>query len=800
MIAVVAALGGCGAEPGAGPTTPDAPKGKGASSKADESKLGAGGGSTKVGSVKLVDRRERTGLAPDTLGQVKGVAPPPKTSNEIYRAIAPATVVVRVEGGIGSGIIIDPAGWVLTNHHVIEYAKNEDFRYEATVLLGKLSKDGAMQRSPKEYNAVVYKADKLRDIALLKIASPPPNLPYAKLSGRKPQPGDNVVALGHAGAGMLWALKSGQISALGKLASTLAELASFKDDEEGKKAREAFEKFVESKNLGSIIQSTCNILSGDSGGPLLNTQGEVVGLNVFSRRDFKTGGLLSFHVHLDELKTFMKAKPKHPLRLVPDPWLEGGGDLSFEDADLDGRIDVLMMEGRQPCSFCPRQSTAVFVDADQNSYTKRKKLPEANKVLEKRDFDAEVIYLQLESNVFIWYDRNNDGRFDALLYDEGTTGLIKSGYDIGKDGHLTRNNAWSSSKPFQTSLFENRGLHERIARIARAAFPPRYTDAPETMAEALPDPVGHTGKAELGDLDRDGRHDSVDISSPFSKRLLLDVDRNFVSSLSSSFSMTGVDTARLDPEVAVVSQGTRMWVFYDTDDDRRFDLVLHAPGSRHYVAVDAWSVDSSGSKKNVPEHVGRKLIRPDLLSSASLASAMRSMAQRGMLDIMTAGDNDGLGSFPDPVADHRGTGMDVLELKMAPRQVITLVGMGSDGYLIDLDRSSSMHMLGPKEKLDLPSKVSSGKFDAEFAYFQRNGIAWTFYDIDKEPGFDVVLVSVDLDSGRAGAGFTISGGRATYDSSLIGGSLVRPSLFTNALLKTKLQSIAKEIFSDSMLE
>ncbi|HZO13025.1 MAG TPA: serine protease, partial [Polyangiaceae bacterium] len=323
-------------------------------------------GETRVGSTKLIDRRQRTGLAPDTLDHVKTSAPPPKTSTEIYKAVAPATVIVRVEAGIGSGIIIDPAGWVLTNHHVIESGKVEDFRYKATVLLGSLSqKTGAMERQGKEYKAEVYKADKLRDLALLKIVDPPKNLPSVKISRQKPLPGANVVALGHAGAGMLWALKSGQISALGKLSEALAELASFKDDDDGKKARKAFVKYVEEKNLGMVIQSTCNILPGDSGGPLLNESGELIGLNVFARRDPRTGGLLSFHVHVDEIRNFAKSRPKRPQQLLPDPWQEGGGDLSFQDADLDGMVDVLMMQGRQPCLFCPRQSSAVFIDANQ---------------------------------------------------------------------------------------------------------------------------------------------------------------------------------------------------------------------------------------------------------------------------------------------------------------------------------------------------------------------------------------------------------------------------------------------------
>ncbi len=757
-------------------------------------------GKTRVGSEKLLDRRARLGLAADTLDQVKTNLGPPKTATEIYKTAAPATVIVRVGGGLGSGVIIDPAGWVLTNHHVIAAGKAEDFKYKANILLGKLSKDtGAMERTDKEYEAQVYKADKLRDLALLKIIDPPKKLPSVKIATVKPAPGNPVVALGHAGAGMLWALKSGQISAMGKLSEALSQLASFKDDEPGRKARKAFKKYIDSKNLGMVIQSTCSILPGDSGGPLLNARGELIGLNVFTNSDRKTGGLLSFHVHLNELRKFAKERPKQPRQLLPDPWLEGGGDLSYEDADLDGSVDVLMMQGRKPCAFCPRQSTAVFFDADQNSFKTQSKLPDLNDVFDNRDFDAEAVYLQLERNVLIWYDTDNDGKFDALLYDEGTRGLTKAGYKISEDGQLSRHDAWTNTKPFQAGLFADKALHERFARIARAAFPARYTDAPVPLGQTLPDPIGSFGSAKTGDLNKDGRNDAIDITSPFSKRLLLDADQSFVPGLSMRFQMAKADRKSFDAEMAIVSQSTHMWVFYDTDDDHRFDLALHSPGARVYAAAKALRLDASGGTTPAPEHVGRKLIRPDLMTKKDHAEGVRSMVQRGMLAIMSAKDGDGLGSFPDPVKDHRGTGMTLLDLKAAPKTVVAIVGRGSDGYLVDLDRSSGL--FGPRDKIDITKRVKDDKFDAEFAYFQRNGIAWTFYDTDRKTGYDLVLVSLKSRSGIVASGYTIAAdGTVSHDAALAGGALVRPSVFKSPMLKARMKTLAGELFTDAMVE
>ena len=789
---------GCGAQHTSGLKMKDVGPDGSAAAAGPDAPDSAIGKKQRIGSEKHIDRRSRTGLAADTLDQVNArSAKPPKTSAEIYKSVAPATVIVRVGGGFGSGVVIDKAGWVLTNHHVIAAGATDDFKIKATVQLGKLSKKtGAMEREDKKYEAWVHKADKLRDIALLKIVDPPKGLNAVTVSRNKPVPGTPVVALGHAGAGMLWALKSGQVSALGKLSEALAELANFKDDEEGKKALEAFKKYVEGKNLGTIIQSTCNILPGDSGGPLLNDRGELVGLNVFARRDPATGGLLSFHVHLNELRSFVKKLPPKPAQQLPDPWLEGGGDLSLEDVDLDGRVDVMMMQGRKPCRFCPRQSTAVFLDIDQSTFASKKPPADLHDVFDNRAFDAEVIYLQLERNTFVWYDSNDDGRMDKLLYDEGTTGLVSGGYTIDKDGSLARKDAWDRSKPIQVALLDDEGLRERLARITRVTFPARYTDAPTPLSETLPDPVGKLGTAEARDLNRDGQNDALDITTMFSKRMLIDADQNFVPGLrQSGIKMREIGTSRLDPEIAIVSQSTHMWLFYDTDDDGVMDLALHAPGSRIYTAVNAWNLDGNGGRTKALSHIGRKLIRPALLGSQ--AGSVRSMVTRGLLSIMSAKEGDGLSSFPDPIADHRGSAMTLMDITNAKNAIVAVHGRGSDGYLIDLDRSSGL--FGAADKIDIEGKVADGKFDSEFAYFQRNGVAWTYYDSDKTKGFDIVLVSLQPSSGDVAAGYRINGDAATRDEALSSGKLVRPGLFESQMLKQRLKTMAKDLFANSMV-
>jgi S1-C subfamily serine protease len=742
--------------------------------------------SERVPSPKLIERRTKNAMAPDTLGLVKSKSHVPKNSAEVYRLVAPATVIIKAGGGLGSGVIIDPAGWVLTNHHVIAMGDTEDFKTKVEVVLGKMSKTtGGMVREAKSHDAYVYKDDKLRDIALIKISDPPKNLQSIAIAKDNPSPGQPVVALGHAGAGMLWALKAGEVSALGKLSEQLATLAQFKDDKAGHDAEESFKKYLDERNLGLVIQSTCNILPGDSGGPLVTKSGELVGLNAFSNQDPRTGGLLSFHIHRSELASFVKNKPAKPARLVPDPWKEGGGDASYEDVDLDGRVDALVLEGRRACSYCPRQSVAVFVDVDQDTFKNDKTLPPLKEVYEKHRFDAELAYLQTEKDAFVWYDTDNDGTFDLLIHDTGATGRATAVYHIAKDGDYQRDDKLGNGRDVRGKLLSDSGLRARFQRIAVAAFPQHYVEQDGVTTNDLPQPVGHTGNASVADLNYDGQLDAVRIDSAFSYRLLLDVDHDTVDGLPKSFTL-GSNAPNVDAEVAVVTQSSHMWVWYDTDDDGRFDLALHSPGARLYVATDAWHVDEKG-------------VRADLLQVPARAEALERIVKKGFLSILSTPTDAGIASFPDPILDHRGTSFELLEVKGAQKSVVTVYGQGSDGYLIDLD-GNSLRSVSSKTK-DLAKIVQNPKFDPEFAYFQRNGLAWSYYDTDNKGGYDLVLYSSDPRGGKADSGFRIDkSGKVTLDSSLKGKSLVSHSLFKKAADQKKLQKLGKELFGKRALE
>jgi len=139
--------------------------------------------------------------------------------------------------GMGSGFIISPDGYVLTNHHVIDGADS------VTVRLS----------DRREFEASIVGSDEQYDVALLKIEAS--DLPVVKVGDSdKLRPGQWVVAIGSP-FGLDHSITAGIVSALGRNTGG------------------AQQRYV------PFIQSDVAINRGNSGGPLLNTQGEVVGIN-----------------------------------------------------------------------------------------------------------------------------------------------------------------------------------------------------------------------------------------------------------------------------------------------------------------------------------------------------------------------------------------------------------------------------------------------------------------------------------------------------------------------------------------
>jgi len=161
--------------------------------------------------------------------------------------------------GSGSGFIIAPDGKILTNAHVVDGAETVTVRLSDNT----------------EYQAKVIGKDKQTDVALLKIEAK--NLPVVKL-GNSDQlsVGEWVLAIGSP-FGLDYSATQGIVSALSR--------------------RLPNETYV------PFIQTDAAVNPGNSGGPLFNTRGEVVGINSQIYSNTGTTQVLSFAIPINTVRS-----------------------------------------------------------------------------------------------------------------------------------------------------------------------------------------------------------------------------------------------------------------------------------------------------------------------------------------------------------------------------------------------------------------------------------------------------------------------------------------------------------------
>lgn len=151
----------------------------------------------------------------------------------------PREVAQKVQS-LGSGFIVDPAGYIVTNEHVVERAA--DLKIQVT------TPDG------KTYNAKYLTGDPEADLALLKIEAPGP-LPFISLDDLSPNLlGESVLVLGNP-LGYGSSVSRGILSALKR--SVTVEDIEYKD----------------------LLQTDAAINPGNSGGPMIDLQGKLAGVN-----------------------------------------------------------------------------------------------------------------------------------------------------------------------------------------------------------------------------------------------------------------------------------------------------------------------------------------------------------------------------------------------------------------------------------------------------------------------------------------------------------------------------------------
>jgi putative serine protease PepD len=181
-----------------------------------------------------------------------------------YRGVVEITA--RSNGGSaeGSGFVYDSSGHIVTNQHVVDGAQSISVRFW----------------NGKTYSAQLVGSDSSTDLAVIKVNAPDSQLyPLTLGSSSKLAVGDPVVAIGSP-FGLEETVTSGIVSALHRSIDSPAQFA-----------------------ISDTIQTDAAINHGNSGGPLLNAQGQVVGVNAQIRSDSGDNAGVGFAIPSDTVRS-----------------------------------------------------------------------------------------------------------------------------------------------------------------------------------------------------------------------------------------------------------------------------------------------------------------------------------------------------------------------------------------------------------------------------------------------------------------------------------------------------------------
>lgn len=210
-----------------------------------------------------------------------------KKTIQIYQKALPSTVnvsniklarnmfygEVEVPQGAGSGIVYDNKGHIITNYHVVQ---------------GGSSFVVSFHNDPKKYKASIVGIAPEKDIAVLKLDNGPSSLqPITIGSSRDLSVGQYSFAIGSP-FGLDYTLTTGVISALGRKIDGIGGV-----------------------KIHNMIQTDAAINMGNSGGPLLDSKGQLIGMNtvIFSTSGSSAG--LGFAVPADTIKVIVPQLIKH---------------------------------------------------------------------------------------------------------------------------------------------------------------------------------------------------------------------------------------------------------------------------------------------------------------------------------------------------------------------------------------------------------------------------------------------------------------------------------------------------------
>jgi S1-C subfamily serine protease len=292
-----------------------------------------------------------------------------------------ATVYIAHESGMGAGLIINGDGTILTNWHVIEGAKKIKVWLLPKELI-KREEDHLWDFHPF-YIAKVIHMDKKKDLALIKIEDAPNTLKVIKFSNYKNIEnlknliGKTAHAIGHP-KGHTWSFNTGYINAIRD---------SYKWRTKGDRGR----------HKANVVQHQIPISPGNSGGPLLDNFGKLIGVNTFYSAE---GQNLNFAVEINDIIKFIKAE--HVVENKKDP-------------------EIKPTWITRKCKDKKSYITKKCKDKDKDPSGVKKTYPDAKSSDANNNGTDDTWYVDTNNNGIIdtaFIDEDEDGIIEAIMIDE----------------------------------------------------------------------------------------------------------------------------------------------------------------------------------------------------------------------------------------------------------------------------------------------------------------------------------------------------------------------------------------------
>ncbi len=259
--------------------------------------------------------------------------------SKVVKEVQPSVALIETfddkgkKMGSGSGFVVSEDGMIATNYHVIEGAKEIKVSFPAL-------KDGKFYKSTGFVGFV-----KTKDLALIMIDTKGKKLKPLPMAKELPSQAETVVAIG-APLGFSDTVTSGIVSAV-RTGKELRKMLM-----RGK--RDGYGKGLGYDMEATWIQTSAPISRGNSGGPLINTRGEVVGINTFVSN---LGQNLNFSICIQHMKKFIDkaGKDVQSFANLPPPRKKRSQGDAQKTLELWKNLNQAMNELDEDIESCEKQ-------------------------------------------------------------------------------------------------------------------------------------------------------------------------------------------------------------------------------------------------------------------------------------------------------------------------------------------------------------------------------------------------------------------------------------------------------------